>query len=452
MHFVLNRFYEIEEGMLSYITGLLVHYGYIVLYVVLSIEIIALPTPGETLMTYCGFLVSQGKLDWKTCILVATLGVITGVTISYTIGRTIGFAFFKKFGKYIHLGPDRLEKASKWFSQYGDKLLFITFFVPGVRHVTGHLSGITRIPYKRFALKAYIGAFLWTSTFISLGKILGSHYERLHGLIGKYLIIVIVIIFMVILIIYLYKNHKKHIIEYVFRILEYLNNIFHSLGKIKLVILGAALAFVGLSVLVIWLIDAFLDNEFIKFNRVINILVNLVFANNWSHFMKFGGLFTSIWGLAVLSVFLLLWIVKKGLNKSLEIHSFLIVLFGGIAFSSGMILIFNHLASLNSSISGNIKYKFPDQQSFMAVVLYGYAAFIIMRHAKKAWFGTITCIIAFDICLITGASVIFFQMQHPSDVLAGYIFGGIWLSINIVILEVFRILPRVQYYINNKDE
>lgn len=195
--------------MLNYITDLLAYYGYIVLFVVLTIELIALPTPGETLMTYCGFLASQGKMDWVTTILVTSLGVITGVTISYIIGRTIGYAFFRKFGKYVFLGPARLEKASKWFTQYGDKLLFVTYFVPGVRHVTGHLSGITRISYKKFALKAYPGAFLWTSTFVSLGKLLGSNYKKLNGSIDKYLIIAVILILVVLLAVNLYKRRKK---------------------------------------------------------------------------------------------------------------------------------------------------------------------------------------------------------------------------------------------------
>jgi len=76
-----------------------------------------------------------------------------------------------------------LDKASKWFERYGNGLLAAAFFIPRVRHVTGYFSGISKLPYKRFALNAYIGAFIWTGTFISLGRILmDTCHRQLHNL------------------------------------------------------------------------------------------------------------------------------------------------------------------------------------------------------------------------------------------------------------------------------
>lgn len=170
------------------VTELLNHYGYIVLLVVLMLELIALPLPGEILMTYCGFLVNQHKLNWLLSILIASSGAIIGITISYFIGSKLGVTFFKRYGRYIYLGPDKLDKASVWFDKYGNGLLLISYFIPGVRHITGYFSGITEISYKKFTLNAYIGAFLWTTTFISLGKVLGDNWDKYHSMITRYLI------------------------------------------------------------------------------------------------------------------------------------------------------------------------------------------------------------------------------------------------------------------------
>jgi hypothetical protein len=79
----------------------------------------------------------------------------------------------------------------------------------------------------------------------------------------------------------------------------------------------------------------------------------------------------------------------------------------------------------------------------MAVV-YGFAAFIILRHIKRKWIGTISTFIVLVICFLSGLSPLFFQLQYPSDVSAGYVFGSVWLSLNIVLLEVFRILPKIR--------
>jgi membrane-associated phospholipid phosphatase len=44
--------------------------------------------------------------------------------------------------------------------------------------------------------------------------------------------------------------------------------------------------------------------------------------------------------------------------------------------------------------------------------------------------------------LLVGISRIYFDVQYPSDVVAGYVFGGVWLSLNIVLLEIFRIIQK----------
>ncbi len=166
------------------ITAYIDQYGYIVLFVALLLELLALPLPGEVLMSYSGFLVFQGHLNWSLSIFIAGVGVCLGMTISYWIGYKLGTPFFDKFGRRFHMGPKQLEKISHWYEKYGNKLLMVAYFIPGVRHITGYFSGITRLPYRTFALFAYSGAFLWVTTFITLGKVLGpavgaiSHFNQ----------------------------------------------------------------------------------------------------------------------------------------------------------------------------------------------------------------------------------------------------------------------------------
>ena len=73
---------------------LLNSYGYIIIFISLFLELIALPLPGEIIMGYCGFLIYQGSLNYFSTILVATLGAISGITTSYYIGKLLGMPFF----------------------------------------------------------------------------------------------------------------------------------------------------------------------------------------------------------------------------------------------------------------------------------------------------------------------------------------------------------------------
>lgn len=190
---------------------LLDDYGYIVLFFSLILELIALPLPGETLMSYCGYLVYKGKLNWGISIIISAIGTIIGITISYFIGKTLGISFFHKYGNYIHMGPKKFKKVSNWFEAYGNKLLIISYFIPGVRHFTGYFSGITDISFKKFAINAYLGAFIWTFFFITFGKILGDQWNKMHSYVNKYIVVIGIILIAFILIVVAVKYYRSKI-------------------------------------------------------------------------------------------------------------------------------------------------------------------------------------------------------------------------------------------------
>lgn len=203
---------------------LLEQYGYVVLFLSLLLEFIALPLPGQTLMSYCGYLVYREKLVWGVSILISALGTIVGITISYFIGKTLGITFFKKYGCYVHMGPKTLKKVSNWFEVYGNKLLLVSYFIPGVRHVTGYFYGITNISFKKFSVYAYTGAFLWSFIFITLGKILGDQWDKINALLNHYLVFSSIILVAFILIVFICKYYRVKIKDLICNLI---NNIFN---------------------------------------------------------------------------------------------------------------------------------------------------------------------------------------------------------------------------------
>ncbi|MBE3593408.1 MAG: DedA family protein [Thermoanaerobacter sp.] len=152
--------------------------GYIIIFAALTIELIGAPTPGETLLTYCGYLVFKGQLNYFLTIITATIAVITGITVSYFIGILLNETVISKYGKYIHLTPKNLEKAHKWFDKYGNHLFIFAYFIPGVIHITGYFSGIIRLSFLKFAVHAYSGSLIWTATFVTLGRVLGYKKKK----------------------------------------------------------------------------------------------------------------------------------------------------------------------------------------------------------------------------------------------------------------------------------
>jgi len=380
-------------------------------------------------MSYAGFQVFQGNLNWFTSILIAGTGSAIGISISYVVGFKLGSPFFQKYGHRFHLGPDRLEKTSVWFEKYGAKVLIIAYFIPGIRHITGYFSGITRMPYRSFSLYAYVGAFLWVSTFISLGKILGPQWEQFHDSVKKYLVIGSIIVGIILAIVYIYRNYKLKLKDMMLNTLNKAEELLHSLRRVKMILIGMAVIFLSLSFVMIGLIQDYFSNEFEQFDRIVMLLVNLIFNEDWSSSMK---LFSSLSSSNILFAILfltLIVILMKSKERLLDSLFLVITVVGGE-------LIEEVLRNILSS-------TFPNEQSFISVVVYGFVAFLIFRHTDNYIIRTITVFIFLLITLLIGLSHLFFQLQYPSDIVAGYVFGGVWLSLILITLESFRLLRKV---------
>ena len=425
------------------ITAYIDQYGYIVLFVALLLELIAFPLPGEVLMSYTGFLVFQGHLNWTLSILIAGIGSCIGMTISYWIGYKVGEPFFEKYGSRFHMGPERFEKLSLWFSKYGNKLLLIAYFIPGIRHITGYFSGTTRLPFRMYAIFAYSGAFLWVTVFITLGKVLGPQWDAFHSSIKKYLIIGGIAAVIIFIVIYIFKKYKEELKEKLIRFLKLTLTIFHTRRRAGLLIATTSILTFGFMILMIGMIQDFLGNEFTNFNKIGVTLISLVFNNDWTETMRIFSFLGSKQVQLILLGITFIWIIWKGKNKLIELGSFLIVILGGELFEEGLRRIFQSLFPAPYSFTDHLFYHFPSEQSLMNFVIYGFAVFIFIRFIKNAWAHTIVPIAGLVVLILIAISRLFFKVELPSDIAAGYVFGGVWLGLNILLLEIFRLLRRI---------
>ncbi|MEV2910604.1 DedA family protein [Paenibacillus larvae] len=195
--------------------SLLADYGYYALYSLLALGIIGLPIPDETLMAFVGSMTMHGgPMNFWASLAVAYAGTMTGMTISYTVGRKVGKPFLYKYGKWMKLTPARLQKAENWFRKYGLWTVGFGYFVPGVRHFTCYLAGMSGVKWWKYLLYAGSGALVWCVTFLLLGRWIGRNFDRvLHmfhrytgvtlGILGGLLLILGLIVYLV------FKRKKK---------------------------------------------------------------------------------------------------------------------------------------------------------------------------------------------------------------------------------------------------
>ena len=159
---------------------LISQYGYLSIFIVLIFGIIGLPVPDEVLLTYVGFNTYLGRMSLPLSILVSFVGAMIGITISYFLGSKLGEPFLKRFGPRLGIKEKTMLRTNQLFDKIGGVILFIGYFIPGVRHVTAYIAGIFDYSFKRFAIFAYAGAILWVTTFITLGHVLGHHWKRIE--------------------------------------------------------------------------------------------------------------------------------------------------------------------------------------------------------------------------------------------------------------------------------
>jgi membrane protein DedA with SNARE-associated domain len=170
------------ESLLSWLS----QYGYAGLFGLLLLGIVGLPVPDETLLVFSGYLISTGRLQPLLTFLAGFAGSVCGISLSYTIGRTLGHRVVLRYGRFLHVTEPRIDRVHRWFRRAGDWLLMIGYFIPGVRHFTALVAGMSELEYPTFARFAYAGAAIWVATFLLVGYFVGEHWRDAMSLIHRY--------------------------------------------------------------------------------------------------------------------------------------------------------------------------------------------------------------------------------------------------------------------------
>ena len=164
-------------------------YGYAAIFCLLVLGIVGLPVPDEMLLTFVGYLVSRSALRAPATLASAFLGSACGITVSYLLGRTTGVRLLEQYGLKLRLPSQAMVRVHSWFRQVGRWTLVIGYFVPGVRHCTAYVAGASQLEYVWFAVYAYLGAAIWSSSFICLGYFMGEDWVWIASELHRFLLI-----------------------------------------------------------------------------------------------------------------------------------------------------------------------------------------------------------------------------------------------------------------------
>jgi membrane protein DedA with SNARE-associated domain len=169
--------------------------GYFGAGLLMALESMIAPIPSEAVMPFVGFLVADGSWNLWLSIAVTSLGSLIGSSISYYIGYYGGKPLVLKIGRYLLLNPHDLVITEKFFNRRGGLLtVFISRFVPVVRHLISIPAGIGRMPLLPFLVVTLVGATIWNTFLLFCGMKLREHWPVVQTYSHQIDIVVLVIL------------------------------------------------------------------------------------------------------------------------------------------------------------------------------------------------------------------------------------------------------------------
>ncbi|HEX4627201.1 MAG TPA: bifunctional DedA family/phosphatase PAP2 family protein [Gemmatimonadales bacterium] len=165
--------------------SLIATYGYIVLFLLVGLESLGVPLPGETALVTAAALAGLGDLSIEAVIATAIAAAILGDTGGYWVGRNGGPALVRRYGRALHVTEAQLARANAFFARYGPRTVFLGRFIALLRTWVAVLAGAARMPYATFLLYNALGAACWSVLFGALGFVFARSLPELKQYISQ---------------------------------------------------------------------------------------------------------------------------------------------------------------------------------------------------------------------------------------------------------------------------
>lgn len=177
------------------VTSFVGNHGVYAVFLLMAVDAV-FPAASELVMVYAGALASGAfasqhvvlfgsRIDspagaFVTMALAGTIGYVLGSIGGWAIGRYGGRPFVERRGRLLHLGPDRLDRAERWFDRHDRWAVLLGRITPVVRSFVSIPAGVFEMPVWPYLVLTAIGSAIWAFALAGIGWAFGSNYERFH--------------------------------------------------------------------------------------------------------------------------------------------------------------------------------------------------------------------------------------------------------------------------------
>lgn len=179
--------------------------GYLGIFAATLIESTFVPVPAEVTMVPAGMLAAQGELNYWAALISGAAGVLAGSIINYWVGLRFGRALLLRYGRYIFIKPDFLEKTELFFVRYGRLAVFMGRLLPGIKHYIAFVAGIARMKFAPFVTYTAFGGLIWIWILLQVGFMAERSAENGHASVSG-LELVLIAITVITIVAWIVKN------------------------------------------------------------------------------------------------------------------------------------------------------------------------------------------------------------------------------------------------------
>ncbi len=195
---------DILSAIKIWVESLISTVGYPGLALVMFLENVFPPIPSEIVLPLAGSLTLTGRFTLLGVTVVGMFGSVLGALAFYGIGRGFGEVRLRslvaRYGRWILLSKEDIDRADAWFRRYGEYVIFFGRMVPIIRSVISIPAGLAAMPLLRFCFYTAIGTAMWSFALAFAGRLLGASWPLVADWINKYQNLVLVLLALAIVI------------------------------------------------------------------------------------------------------------------------------------------------------------------------------------------------------------------------------------------------------------
>jgi len=187
--------------------------GYFGIFLLMFLESTFFPFPSEVIMIPAGYLAYKGEVSLAAVVFIGILGSVAGALFNYYLAYYFGRAFLLRYGKYMLIKPQTLEKLESFFCKHGELSTFNGRLIPGIRQLISLPAGLAKMNVVKFSFYTALGAGIWVIILVALGYLLGSNEALLSKYLRSATLIALLSVVLVTLFYIIRKRWRKEILD-----------------------------------------------------------------------------------------------------------------------------------------------------------------------------------------------------------------------------------------------